>query len=351
MKKCTLTDVLIHRILNLQNPAEAMCSAWEDERDDLMKQKGQAARAGAPVRRRAAEFKKNLPFLSMMFIPVAMLLVFNYWPMVGLSMAFQNYRAGAPFLGPKTVWVGFKWFKMLFGNPLFGRLIRNTLLLNLYDLFIGFPATILLALLLNEVRSVALRRFTTNVSMLPHFISTVVVVGILRNFLSVDYGIINQLIANLGGKKIDFMGSDKWFRTLYTLSGVWQSAGFSAMVYTAAIAGIDPTLYEAAAIDGSTRFKNVYLITIPSIMPTIIIMLILRIGSLLGSGYEKIILMYSPTIYGTADTLGTYSYRAGIEDGKTSMSTAIGLFNAVCNVILLVIANWGSKRFSETSLF
>ena len=303
------------------------------------------------ARRRWIEFKKNLPFLSMLAIPVGLLLVFNYWPMIGLSMAFQNYKAGAAFLGPTTQWVGMKWFLQLWRNPLFGRLVRNTLMLNIYDLIFGFPLCIVLALLLNEVRLGALRKLATNVSMLPYFISTVVTVGILRNFLSVDNGIINNIIESLGGKKIDFMGSERWFRTLYTASGIWQGAGFGAMVYTAAIAGIDPTLYEAAAIDGSTRFKNVYLITIPSIMPTIIIMLVLRIGGLLGSGYEKIILMYSPTIYGTADTLGTYSYRSGIVDGKVSMSTAIGLFNAVCNVILLLIANWASAKVSETSLF
>ena len=296
-------------------------------------------------------FRRNLPYLSMMLIPFLLLLIFNYWPMIGVTMAFQDYKSGALFLGPTTKWVGLKWFRMLFKNPMFKRLIRNTLLLSLYDLAVSFPICILLAVLLNEVRSSGLRKFTTNVSMLPYFISTVVVVGILTNFLSVDNGIINNLIAKMGGSKVDFMGSSKWFRTLYVLSGVWQGTGFSAMVYIAAIAGIDPTLYEAAAIDGSTRFKNIYLITLPCIMPTIIVMLILRIGGLLSTSTDKILLMYSPGIYDTADTLGTYAYRAGIIDQKTSMSTAIGLFNSVCNLILLVIANWGSRKVTESSLF
>ncbi len=315
-----------------------------------MKKKAPPAIAIQPISRKE-RLIKNLPYLSMMLIPSVLLLIFNYWPMIGLSMAFQNYRSGELFLGPTTQWVGLKWFRMLFKNPMFGRLIRNTLLLSLYDLAVSFPLCVLLAVLLNEIRHRGLRKFTTNVSMLPYFISTVVVVGILTNFLSVDNGIINNLIADMGGKKVDFMGSSKWFRTLYVFSGVWQGAGFSAMIYTAAIAGIDPTLYEAAAIDGSTRFKNIYMITLPCILPTIVVMLILRIGGLLSSSYEKIILMYSPAIYETADTLGTYSYRAGILDQKTSMSTAIGLFNAVCNVVLLVIANWGSRKVTESSLF
>ena len=315
-----------------------------------MKKKAPPAIAIQPISRKE-RLVKNLPYLSMMLIPSVLLLIFNYWPMIGLSMAFQNYRSGELFLGPTTQWVGLKWFRMLFKNPMFGRLIRNTLLLSLYDLAVSFPLCVLLAVLLNEIRHRGLRKFTTNVSMLPYFISTLVVVGILTNFLSVDNGIINNLIADMGGKKVDFMGSSKWFRTLYVFSGVWQGAGFSAMIYTAAIAGIDPTLYEAAAIDGSTRFKNIYMITLPCILPTIVVMLILRIGGLLSSSYEKIILMYSPAIYETADTLGTYSYRAGILDQKTSMSTAIGLFNAVCNVVLLVIANWGSRKVTESSLF
>lgn len=315
-----------------------------------MKKKAPPAIAIQPISRKE-RLVKNLPYLSMMLIPSVLLLIFNYWPMIGLSMAFQNYRSGELFLGPTTQWVGLKWFRILFKNPMFGRLIRNTLLLSLYDLAVSFPLCVLLAVLLNEIRHRGLRKFTTNVSMLPYFISTVVVVGILTNFLSVDNGIINNLIADMGGKKVDFMGSSKWFRTLYVFSGVWQGAGFSAMIYTAAIAGIDPTLYEAAAIDGSTRFKNIYMITLPCILPTIVVMLILRIGGLLSSSYEKIILMYSPAIYETADTLGTYSYRAGILDQKTSMSTAIGLFNAVCNVVLLVIANWGSRKVTESSLF
>ena len=240
---------------------------------------------------------------------------------------------------------------MLFKNPMFGRLIRNTLLLSLYDLAVSFPLCVLLAVLLNEIRHRGLRKFTTNVSMLPYFISTVVVVGILTNFLSVDNGIINNLIADMGGKKVDFMGSSKWFRTLYVFSGVWQGAGFSAMIYTAAIAGIDPTLYEAAAIDGSTRFKNIYMITLPCILPTIVVMLILRIGQMMSIGYEKTILLYNPSTYETADIISSYTYRVGLLEQSWSYSTAIGLFNSVINLILLLIANKLSRKLADTSLW
>lgn len=318
-----------------------------------MQSSGTAARKSIAPQKdgRLFTLKRNIPYLLMMLIPSALLLVFNYWPMIGLSMAFQNYRTGAPFLSASTQWVGMKWFETFLRNPMAGRLIRNTLLLNVYSILVSFPACIMLALTLNELRSRKLKKFATNVSMLPYFISTVVVVGIMVNFLSVDNGIINNLIASLGGAKKDFMGSTKWFRTLYVLSGVWQGTGFSAMIYTAAIAGIDPTLYEAAAIDGCSRFKCMYKITIPCIMPTIMIMLILSIGGLFSSGVDKILLMYSPAIYETADTLGTYTYRAGVIDGKISLSTAVGLFNGVCNVILLVLANWGSRKATESSLF
>lgn len=301
--------------------------------------------------KRKAIFKAQLPFYVLLIIPFVFFLLFKYWPMVGLLMSFQDYKAGAPFLGPNTKWVGLKWFEKLVNNPNFYRWIRNTLLLSIYSLIFQFPLSIALALLLNEINNKWLKKFTSNVSLLPYFISTVIIVGLMFNLFSVDDGIVNQLIAKLGGDKIDFMGRAEWFRTMYVGSGMWQTTGFSAVVFTAAISGIDPALYEAAAIDGSTRFKNILKITIPCIMPTIITMFLLKIGGLMSSGYEKIILMYSPATYETADTLSTYSYRAGIIDGKLSLSTTIGLFNSVCNLILLSISNWLAKKFTDTSLY
>ena len=301
--------------------------------------------------RKWMKFKAQLPYYVLFLIPLAFFLIFKYWPMFGLAMSFQDYKAGAPFMGPRTKWVGLKWFEKLFSSPNLGRWVSNTLLLSVYSLVIQFPLSIALAVLLNEINNKTIKKFTSNVSLLPHFISTVVIVGIMFQLFSVDDGVINFFIEKLGGSKIDFMGRSEWFRTMYVGSGVWQSTGFEAVVFTAAIAGIDPALYEAAAMDGSTRFKNILYITIPCILPTIITMFLLKIGGLMSSGYEKIILMYSPQTYETADTLATYSYRAGILDGKLSLSTTIGLFNSVCNLLLLTVSNWLSRKFTDTSLY
>jgi len=287
----------------------------------------------------------------MVFLPVVFFLVFCYWPMFGVTLAFQNYKAGAAFFGANTKWVGFMWFERLFKNPMLMRWIKNTLALSLLDLVLAFPTSILIALFLNEIRQKWFRQLTSTVSLLPYFISTVVIIGIMGNMFSVDDGVVNLFIQKMGGEKINFMGSSEWFRTMYIGSGMWQGCGFGAVVYTAAISGIDPTLYEAAEIDGSTRIKNVFYITIPCILPTIITMLILRLGSLMSVGYEKILLMANEGMYEVADTLSTYSYRAGILDGKQSLATAIGLFNSIINIIMLVTANKISSHVSETSLW
>ena len=300
---------------------------------------------------RLVRLRKNAPYLLMLLIPVVYFLLFCYWPMFGISMAFQDYKVGAPFLGAGTKWVGFKWFERLLSSPMFPRLLRNTLLISLYDLLIGFPLCIIFALLLNEVRNRFFRQFTANVSLLPWFISTVVVVAIINNFFSIDDGVIQNIIEKLGGSRSTIIGNPSWFRTLYIGSGIWQGCGFGAVVFTAAISSIDPTLYEAAALDGSTRFKNIFLITLPCIMPTIIIMLILRFGSLMSVGSTKILLMYRPVTYETADVIGTYAYRVAFSDGQMSYSTAIDLFTSLVNLALLILANLGAKKVSETSLF
>lgn len=296
-------------------------------------------------------FRRQMPYFVMLALPMLYFAVFKYLPMVGLAMAFQNYKTGAAFIGFDAQWVGLQWFRQLFQNPFFGRLVRNTLLLSISYLTCSFPLSIFLALLLNEIRKSWLRRFTANITLLPYFISTVVIVGVMFNFFSVDGGLVNNVIKNMGGNTIDFMGSYQYFRSLYVGSGIWQNVGFDAVVFTAAIAGIDPTYYEAAALDGSTRFKNILYITLPCITPTIITMLLLRLGSLMSVGYEKIILMYSPAIYETADVLSTYAYRAGILDRKVSLATAIGLINSVVNLVLLLAANRFSRKVSETSLW
>ena len=293
----------------------------------------------------------DMPYYVMLIIPMAFFIIFKYWPMFGLSIAFQNYKAGAPFLGGSVKWVGLRWFKQFFSYPFAWRLITNTLILSVYNLAVTFPLAIFLALILNEIRNRKVKQFTTTLSFLPYFISTTVVVGMMTNFLNINDGIINQMIVSMGGTAKDFMGASQYFRTLYVLSGCWQNLGFDAIVFTAAIAGIDPGLYEAAFVDGSTRFKNVFLITLPNILPTIIIILIMRVGHLMSVGHEKVILMYSERIYDTADVLSTYAYRSGILDNKWGYSTAIGLMNSVVNLILVVATNALSRKLTENSLW
>jgi len=301
--------------------------------------------------RRLAKIRTQIPYWVMLLIPLAFFILIRYWPMYGLTIAFQNYKIGDPFISPDSRWAGIKWFKMLFSNPNFGRLVRNTLILNSLSILISFPVAIGFALLLNEVRHRKFRNLTANVSLLPYFISTVVIVAIMYNVFSVDDGLVNMVIQKLGGEKVNFMGETKYFRGLYIGSEIWATTGFNAVVFTAAISGIDPNLYEAAALDGSTRLKNIFYITIPCILPTIIIMLLLKIGNIMTVGYEKIILMYTPSTYEVADVLSTYAYRAGLDNQKYSLSAAISLINSVVNVILLVSANKITKKLSNSSLW
>ena len=301
--------------------------------------------------RRLAKIRTQIPYWVMLLIPLTFFILIRYWPMYGLAIAFQNYKIGDPFISADSRWAAFKWFKMLFSNPNFGRLVRNTLVLNSLSILISFPVAVGFALLLNEVRIRKFRNLTANVSLLPYFISTVVIVAIMVNVFSVDDGLVNMVIQKLGGEKINFMGDTKYFRGLYIGSDIWQNTGFNAVVFTAAIAGIDPNLYEAAALDGSSRLKNIFYITIPCILPTIIIMLLLRIGNIMTVGYEKIILMYSPSTYEVADVLSTYAYRAGLDNQKYSLSAAISLINSIVNVVLLVSANKITKKLSDSSLW
>lgn len=301
--------------------------------------------------KRLAKVRAQIPFLVMMIIPMTFFILIRYWPMYGLSIAFQNYKVGDPFISSESRWVGLKWFQMLFKNPNFIRLVRNTLALNILNILISFPLSIAFALLLNEIRVKWFRSLTANISLLPYFISTVVIVAIMYNLFSVDSGLVNTIIKKLGGEEINFLSSNQWFRPLYIGSGIWQNTGFNAVVFTAAISGIDPNLYEAAALDGSNRLKNIFYITIPCILPTIITMLLLKIGSIMSVGYEKIMLMYTPATYEVADVLSTYAYRAGLGDTKYSLSAAISLINSVVNVVLLVTANKVTKKLSDTALW
>ena len=292
------------------------------------------------------DLKRNR-HIYLMLVPVLLYyVVFHYLPMYGVVIAFQDFNPIRGVFGSK--WVGLQNFQDFFSSVYFGRLIFNTIAINVLDLVFGFPAPIVLALLINELRWNPFKRLVQTVTYLPHFISVVVVVGMLVDFLARD-GLVNQIIVT--GDPISYLQSPAWFRQLYVGSGIWQHIGWGSIVYLAAIATIDPQLYDAAKVDGADRFRQIWHITIPGILPTIVILLILRLGMLMSVGYEKIILMYNPLTYETADVISTYVFRRGILQADFSFSAAVGLFNSAINFGLLLAANRISRRLSGHSLW
>jgi len=294
------------------------------------------------------DWKINKAVYMIVFPVIVHIIIFSYAPMVGVLMAFQNYNIKDGIFG--SPWVGFKHFADFFNSYYFLRLLRNTFLLSFYDLVFGFPAPILFALLLNEIRNQKYKRMVQTISYMPHFISTVIIAGIIIDFFS-STGAITDIVTKLGGSRGNLLGMPRYFRTIFITSGIWQGLGFGSIIYIASLSKIDPELYEAADIDGAGRLKKAIYITLPSIAPTIIIMLILRIGNLLTVNSEKILLLYSPTTYSVADVIGTFVYRKGLVEYNYGYSTAVGLFNSIVNFTLLIVANFFSKKFSETSLF
>lgn len=287
--------------------------------------------------------------LYILVIPVVVFyFMFHYKPMYGAIIAFKDYT---PALGvSESPWVGFANFTRFFKSVYFGRLIKNTILLSVYNLIFGFPAPIILALLLNEVRNKRFKSITQTITYLPHFISLIVVTGMLTNF-SMTTGLFNDIIAFFGGERSPLLQDPKLYRTIYVASSIWQEVGWGSIIYLSALAGVDSQLYEAAQIDGAGKWKQLIHVTMPAIAPTIIIMLIMKMGSLMNMGYEKTILLYNPSTYETADIISSHIYRIGLLDQDWSYSTAIGLFNSVINFGLLLITNKISKRYSETSLW
>jgi putative aldouronate transport system permease protein len=279
---------------------------------------------------------------------VAFYLLFHYGPMYGIQIAFKDYSLSRGMWS--SPWVGFKYFGQFFDSYYFGRIVRNTVMISLYELLFAFPASIVLAIMLNEVRQPWFKRTVQSLTYMPHFISIVVVVGMMADFLATD-GLVNHLLTSLGLGEIPFLREPDWFRTLYIGSGIWQHIGWGSIVYLAAIANIDPTLYEAAKVDGAGRFKQIVHITIPGMVPIIVILFILKVGSMMAVGDEKILLMYNSATYETADVIGTYVYRKGILETNMSYSAAVGLFNSLINFALLILANSFSKRVSENKLW
>jgi putative aldouronate transport system permease protein len=281
----------------------------------------------------------------LMLLPVLLYyLIFHYGPMYGAVIAFEDFNPIKGVFGSK--WVGLQNFQDFFSSVYFGRLLFNTVAISVLDLIFGFPAPIILALLINELRWNPFKRLVQTVTYLPHFVSVVVVVGMMVDFFARD-GLVNQLL----GTNVSYMQSAEWFRQLFVGSGIWQHVGWLSIVYLAAIATIDPQLYDAAKVDGADRFRQMWHITIPGILPTIVILLILRMGMLMSVGYEKIILMYNPLTYETADVISTYVFRRGILQADFSFSAAVGLFNSAINFALLIGANRISRRLSGHSLW
>lgn len=294
------------------------------------------------------ELRRNREVYTML-IPIAVYyLIFHYQPMYGVQVAFRDFSPSRGLWGSE--WVGLQNFLDFFNSHYFWRLLRNTLVINFYDLLAGFPAPIILALLLNEVRNSIFKRTVQTITYLPHFISLVVICSLILEFLSRD-GLINQALAFFGFPVIPFMIRPAWFPTVFVISNIWENIGWGSIVYLAALAGINPELYEAARIDGAGRLRQILSVTIPGILPTVVIMLILRVGRMMEIGAEKVLLLYNPTIYETADVISTFVYRKGLLEANYGASAAIGIFNSIINLILLVSVNRFSRKVTETSLW
>ena len=269
-------------------------------------------------------------YLYLMFFPVLLYYIFmRYAPMAGLVIAFKNYNAFAGFA--KSPWVGFKYFSQFFNSIYCWRLIRNTLLINLYDLVFNFPASIVLALLLNEVRQPRFKKVTQTITYMPYFISSVVLASMVVQFLSPTGGLVNNIIESMGGKRTYFMTQPESFRTIYTLMNLWKNIGWNSIIFLAAISGINGELYEACTVDGGGHLRRMWYITLPGILPTVIVLLIMRLGHMMDAG--------------------SYVYRRGILKNEYSYSTAVGIFQSVIGFVLVIASNWLSRRFSETSLW
>ncbi|MEK4443648.1 ABC transporter permease [Niallia sp. FSL K6-0077] len=295
------------------------------------------------------KIRKNWDLYLLIIPIIAYFIIFKYIPMYGLQIAFKDFIAvDGIFNSP---WVGLEHFERFFQSFYFERLLSNTLLIGLYELAVGFPIPIILALMINEVKNKYFKSFIQTITYAPHFLSVVVVVGILYLYLSPQTGIINQLIVILGGEPIYFMAEPAWFKTIFVFSGVWQNMGWSSIIYLAALSAIDPQLQEAAKIDGASRLQRIWHINLPSIKPTIIIMLILQCGSILGVGFEKVFLMQNSLNMSASDVISTHIYRTGILGADYSYSTAIGLFESFVNLIILLLVNYTARKVNKVSLW
>ena len=295
--------------------------------------------------------KENAPFLLMVFPAVLVVFLFNYLPIYGVLIAFQDFMPGDKILSDTTIWVGFENFKRFFSDPQFWPLMKNTFLICIYGFIIGFPLPILISLMLNSLKGRRTAKFLQTIFTAPHFISLVVLVGMLTLFFG-RYGLVNNIVASTGGERYSYFLETSSFRPLYILSSNWQDFGWSAVIYIAALSNVDPQQHEAAILDGATRFQRVLHVDLPAIMPMVSVMLIMSIGGLMGVGYEKALLMQTDGNLAVSELISTYVYKRGLTGvPDQAYATAIGLFNSLINVVLLIIANTASKKFSENSLW
>lgn len=297
------------------------------------------------TRKRIWEYRE----VYLMLLPVALYyIIFKYVPMFGNIIAFQDYRITKGIFASK--FIGFEHFRSFLNDVYFWRLLRNTVVLNLYGLVLAFPAPIILALLLNEVRNVPFKRTVQTITYMPHFISAVIVAGMVLDFVSPS-GLINALLNAIGIESKPFVTDPSYFYGIYTAMDIWQGIGWGSIIYISALSGIDAELYEASAIDGASRWQQTLKITLPCLMPTIAICLIMRVGQMLSTGFERIILLYNPAIFETSDVISTYVYRKGILGAEYGYSAAVGLFNSIINFALLVFSNWFSKKATGSGMF
>lgn len=300
------------------------------------------------AQRLRSDFRRNYELYLLAIPVVAFFLIFCYKPMYGAIMAFKDFVPSKGIMG--SPWAGLKHFEAFFHSMYFPRLMKNTIIISVSSIVVGFPAPIILALMMNEVRCRGFARTVQTCTYLPHFISMVVICGMLKDFVA-DTGVIGNWICSITGRDSSLLNDPKLFVPIYVLSDVWQGAGWGSIVYLAALMGIDQQLYEAAQIDGAGRWKQTLHVTLPGILPTIVVMLILRMGNMLNVGFEKIILLYNDAIYSTADVISTFVYRKGLQEFNYSFSTAVGLFNSAINLVFLFGANFLSKRVTGSSLW
>jgi putative aldouronate transport system permease protein len=299
-----------------------------------------------------SSIKRNKLYYFLIIPGLLYFIIFHYGPMFGIIIAFKDV---VPFEGVRGIidgpWVGFKHFINFFNSYYFWNVLSNTIIISVYRIIFGFPAPIILALLLNEIRSKTFKRTVQTISYLPHFISMVVLAGLITTILSTNGGIINEIIKKMGKEPIFFLGDNKYFRTILITSSIWQGIGWGSIIYLAAISGIDPQLYEASIVDGANKWRQTWHITIPGMSNVIVIMFIFAVGSLLNAGFEQILLLYSPAVYEVSDIIDTYVYREGLISLRYSFASAVGLFKSAIAMILLIGTNYLAKKFEQSGIW